>query len=25
VRVNFNHPLAGADVAFQVKILDMVS
>ena len=25
VRVNFNHPLAGTDVAFQVKILDMVS
>ncbi|ALE52387.1 hypothetical protein SP60_03630 [Candidatus Thioglobus autotrophicus] len=25
VRVNFNHPLAGADVSFQVKILDIAS
>lgn len=25
VRVNFNHPLAGADVSFQVKILDITS
>ena len=25
VRINFNHPLAGADVSFQVKILDIVS
>ncbi|MDG2394768.1 FKBP-type peptidyl-prolyl cis-trans isomerase [Candidatus Thioglobus sp.] len=23
IRVNFNHPLAGADVAFQVKILEI--
>jgi FKBP-type peptidyl-prolyl cis-trans isomerase SlpA len=23
IRVNFNHPLAGADVAFQVKIIEI--
>jgi FKBP-type peptidyl-prolyl cis-trans isomerase 2 len=23
IRVNFNHPLAGADVAFQVKVLEI--
>jgi len=23
IRVNFNHPLSGADVSFQVKILDI--
>lgn len=23
IRINFNHPLAGADVAFQVKVLEI--
>ena len=25
IRVNFNHPLAGADVSFQVKVLNIAS